>query len=159
LAASLLVASALADAAAAPHYRLYLNALGGGAARAGDYFPHDDFYDAQVREAVTEIARRARPGTRLASETPGLAAFYAQRAGRADLRSVSLSDPAALRELEAGDFLLVARGRRYFSNDALLTKLSQTASPSFTVSLGETRAADVYVVDDRILRVIADVTR
>jgi Dolichyl-phosphate-mannose-protein mannosyltransferase len=159
LAASLLVASALADAAAAPHYRLYLNALGGGASRAGDYFPHDDFYDAQVRDTVTEIARRAPMNARLASETPGLAAFYAQRAGRADLRSVSLSDPAALRELEAGDFLLVARGRRYFSNDALLAKLSQTATPAFTVSLGETRAADVYVVDDTILRIIADVTR
>ena len=159
LVAALLAASALASAATAPHYRLYLNALGGGAGRAGDYFPHDDFYDAQVREAVTEIARRARPGARLASETPGLAAFYAQRAGRADLRSVSLSDPSALRELEAGDFLLVARGRRYFSNDALLANLSRTATPAFTVSLGQTRAADVYVVDDTILRIIADVTR
>jgi hypothetical protein len=159
LAAALLSASALASAAWAPHYRLYTNALGGGAEAAGDYFPHDDFYDAQVRDAMKEIARRAPTGARVASETPGLAAFYAQRAGRADLNCVSLSDPSALRELGAGDFLLVARGRRYFSNDALLTKLSRTASPSFTVSLGETKAAEVYVVDDAILRVIADATR
>jgi hypothetical protein len=159
LAAALLVASALASAASAPHYRLYMNALGGGAEAAGDYFPHDEFYDSQVRDAVGEVARRARPGARVASETPGLAAFYAQRAGRPDLTCVSLSDPSALRELRPGDFLLVARGRRYFSNDALLTKLSQAAAPAFTVSLGRTKAADVYLVDDTILRVIADITR
>ena len=159
LAAALLFASAHASASSAPHYRLYLNALGGGAARAGDYFPHDEFYDSQVRDAVAEVARRARPGARVASETPGLAAFYAERAGRADLRSVSLSDPSALRELKAGDFLVVARGRRYFSNEALLNRLTQTTAPAFTVSLGQTRAADVYVVDDTILRVVADATR
>ena len=159
LAAALLLASALASAASAPHYRLYMNALGGGADAAGDYFPHDEFYDAQVRGALGEVARRARTGARVASETPGLAAFYAQRAGRPDLTCVSLSDPSALRVLEAGDFLVVARGRRYFSNDALITKLSQTAAPAFTVSLGRTKAADVYVVDDVILRVIADATR
>ena len=159
LAAALLLASALASAGSAPHYRLYMNALGGGADAAGDYFPHDEFYDAQARDAVGEISRRARAGARVASETPGLAAFYAQRAGRPDLTCVSLSDLPALRGLEAGDFLVVARGRRYFSNDALITKLSQTAAPAFTVSLGRTKAADVYVVDDVILRVIADATR
>jgi hypothetical protein len=159
LAASLLVASALASAESAPHYRLYMNALGGGPAHAGDYFPHDEFYDAQVRDTVDEIARRARPNARVASETPGLAAFYAQRAGRPDLTFVSLSDPPVLRELQPGDFLIVARGRRYFSNDALLNRLSQTAAPAFSVSLGQTKAADVYVVDDAILRAIADVTR
>ena len=159
LAAAVILASALASAGAAPHYRLYTNALGGGAARAGDYFPHDDFYDAQVRDLVAEVARRARPGARVASETPGLAAFYAQQSGRPDLRCVSLSDPAALRELEAGDFLVVARGRRYLSNDALIARLNQTAAPAFSVALGQTKAADVYVVDDSILRVIADTTR
>ena len=159
LAAALIVASALASAASAPHYRLYQNALGGGAAHAGDYFPHDEFYDAQVRDAVAGVARRARPGVRVASETPGLAAFYAQRAGRPDLRCVSLSDPSALREFEAGDFLVVARGRRYFSNSELLARLAQSSAPAFTVSLGRVKAADVYVVDDTILGIIADVTR
>ena len=108
---------------------------------------------------MAEVARRARPGARVASETPGLAAFYAQQSGRPDLRCVSLSDPAALRELEAGDFLVVARGRRYLSNDALIARLNQTAAPAFSVALGQTKAADVYVVDDSILRVIADTTR
>jgi hypothetical protein len=159
LAAALILASALASAGAAPHYRLYTNALGGGAARAGDYFPHDEFYDAQVRDALAEVARRARPGARVASETPGLAAFYARQAGRPDLNCVPLSDPSVLRELEAGDFLVVARGRRYFSNDALVTRLSQTAAPAFTVALGQTKAADVYVVDDAILGTLASIAR
>lgn len=159
LAASVILASALASAGAAPHYRLYTNALGGGATRAGDYFPHDEFYDAQVRDFVDEIARRARPGARIATETPGLAAFYAQRAGRSDLNCVSLSDPLALRELEAGDFLVVARGRRYFSNDALIKRLGQSSAPAFNVTLGQTKAADVYVIDDTALRLVADTTR
>lgn len=159
LAAVVILASALASAGAAPHYRLYTNALGGGADAAGDYFPHDEFYDAQVRDVMAEVARRARPGARVASETPGLAAFYAQQAGRPDLNCVSLSDPSALRELEAGDFLVIARGRRYFSNGALITRLGQTASPAFSVALGQTKAADIYVVDDTIIGALASIAR
>ncbi|HEY9284536.1 MAG TPA: glycosyltransferase family 39 protein, partial [Pyrinomonadaceae bacterium] len=47
------LASAYASATAAPHYRLYTNALGGGDARAGSYFPHDEFYDASTPEAAS----------------------------------------------------------------------------------------------------------
>ena len=53
--------SLYASASAAPHYRLYTNALGGGSARAGTYFPHDEFYDASMRDiAVGDRAARAR---------------------------------------------------------------------------------------------------
>ena len=159
LAALVLVASAIASAESAPHYRLYVNILGGGPARAGDYFPHDEFYDAAVRDAMTEIARRARADARVASETPGLAAYYARRAGRDDLECVPLSDPASLKKLEAGDFLIAARGRRYFSNDALLNALKQTPAPAFTVSLGRTKAIDVYALDDATLSLINGLTR
>ncbi len=47
-----LACSAYAAAGSLPYYRLYTNALGGGAARAGDYFPHDEFYDAAVRDTA-----------------------------------------------------------------------------------------------------------
>jgi hypothetical protein len=146
---SLLVVAASARAAvsAAPHFRLYTNALGGGHARAGDYFPHDEFYDAAVRDATFEIARRARTGARVASETPTLASFYAQRSGRPDLVCVSLSDHDALAQLSAGDLLIVARGRRYFSNDALITSLRTTSAPAFRVFVGDVPAIDVYVLD------------
>jgi hypothetical protein len=146
-----ILSSALASAASAPHYRLYSNALGGERARAGQYFPHDEFYDASVREAMFEIARRSAAGARVASETPNLAAYYAQQANRPDLIPVSLSDAAALHAMRAGDFIIAARGRRYFSNDALLRSLRQSATPAFVVQLGAVPSIDVYALDEATL--------
>jgi hypothetical protein len=143
----IVAASARASLISAPHFRLYTNSLGGGKARAGDYFPHDEFYDAAVRDTIDEIARRARAGAHVASETPTVASFYAQRAGHPDLVCVSLSDHDALAQLSAGDLLVVARGRRYHSNDALVTSLRATSAPTFRVFVGDVPAIDVYVVD------------
>jgi hypothetical protein len=88
--------SAYATVKAAPHYRLYTNVIGGGRERAGSYFPHDEFYDASMRETLAAVAGLARPGARVASETPELTTHYARLAGRDDLNSVSLSNPSAL---------------------------------------------------------------
>ena len=147
LALSLVLGSVVASASAAPYFRLYTNVLGGGMARAGSFFPHDEFYDASMRDVILEIARRAKPGARVATETPGLAAYYGERAGRSDLVYISLSDPEALKQLSDGDFLVDARGRRYFSNDALISALNQTTRPTFQVALGGVPAATVYLVD------------
>jgi hypothetical protein len=143
-----ILSSAWASTGSAPHYRLYSNLIGGERGRAGDYFPHDEFYDSSVREAMFEIARRAGRGVRVASETPNLAAYYAQQANRPDLLCVSLSDAAALREMLPGDFVIAARGRRYFSNDALIGGLRQSSAPAFSVKLGEVPSIDVYALDE-----------
>ncbi len=156
LASLLILCSAWASLSAAPYYRLYTNALGGGSQRAGDYFPQDEFYDAYMREVMQEVGQRAAPGARVASELPGLAAYYARQAARPDLKCVSLSDPAALKELGAGDFIIVARGRRYFSNDALIASLHRTATPTFLVSLGKTPAVEAYILDQTTLKTVAD---
>jgi hypothetical protein len=138
----------------APHYRLYTNVLGGGAANRGYFFPQDEFYDGSIRDVMIEIARRAPMGARVASETPGLALHYAQRAGRPDLDCVFLSDPKALVELREGDFVIDARGRRFFSNAALLPALEQSSAPAFQVSLGNIPAASVYLLDKKSLEAI-----
>lgn len=139
-----LLAPAYAATSAKPYYRLYTNSLGGGIASAGDYFPHDEFYDASVPACAAEIVRQARPGALVANETPALFSYYAQRAGRSDLVSVSLSDPQARLRLGPGDFIIEARGRHYFSNDSLLKQL-QNDYPSFvTISLGQIPAARLY---------------
>jgi len=143
----LILCSVQSSVSIAPHYRLYLNRLGGGEAHAGDYFPHDEFYDASLREAVGEIAKRAGHAAHVASETPGLAAYYAQQAGRNDLICISLSDASALKELGAGDFIVAERGRRYFSNDALLSALRESSVPAFRFSLGNVPSAEIYVLD------------
>ncbi|MDQ3472254.1 MAG: glycosyltransferase family 39 protein [Acidobacteriota bacterium] len=156
LVAAAVMFSLVASINAAPHFRLYTNVLGGGMERAGYYFPHDEFYDASMRDAISEIAKRAAPGARIASESPVLAAYYAERIKRKDLNCVSLSDPEALSQLQAGDFIIDARGRRYFSNDALLSELRQAVAPTFTLSLGGIRSADVYQVDDKVLKTLKD---
>lgn len=146
--------SAFVSAGAMPHYRLYTNALGGGQGRAGSYFPHDEFYDASMREAARYIAASARPGARVASEAPELFTHYAVLAGRSDLVSLSLSDRKALAELTAGDHIIVARGRRYFSNDALLTKLDATIQPVAGTSLGGVPSTRIYLLDENARRAI-----
>ncbi|HYP00817.1 MAG TPA: glycosyltransferase family 39 protein [Pyrinomonadaceae bacterium] len=154
-----IAASAYASAGAMPHYRLYTNALGGGQARAGTYFPHDEFYDASVRDAARHIAALARPGARVASEAPELLTHYAAHAGRTDLASVSLSDRAALQNLTVGDFVVVARGRRYFSNDALIAKLGANTTPAVTLSLAGVESVRIYRLDENALRALSEIVK
>ncbi len=142
-----LILSLVASLRAAPYYRLYNNLPGGGRAHAGEFFPHDDFYDASMRDAAFEIARRAAPNARVASESPRLLLHYAALAGRTDLRAVSLSDPAARSEMEAGDYVIAARGRRYFSNDAILRRLQATSAPVVELSLGDIPSAKIFQLD------------
>jgi len=140
-------ASVISSLQAAPHFRLFTNSIGGGTARAGYYFPHDEFYDASMRDVIAEIATSARSGSRVVSESPSLAAYYAERAGRPDLRCLSMSDPETLQQLEPGDFVIVARGRRYFSNDAIVSALRDHAAPVAELKLGIVPSAKIYEVD------------
>ena len=149
-----LLVSALASANALPHYRLYTNALGTSLAEVGSYFPHDEFYDSSIRDAAAEIARRAKPGARVASETPGLFEHYARIAGRSDLKGVSLSDKEAMKEFGTGDVILLARGRRYLSNDALVTRLEKQAVPAATLYLGEAPSVQIIVLDEASLNAV-----
>src|SRR6185369_11150881 len=54
LAVIVIVASVINSVQAAPHFRLFTNSIGGGTEWAGYYFPHDEFYDASMRDVVSE---------------------------------------------------------------------------------------------------------
>ena len=123
-------------------------------ARAGYYFPHDEFYDASMRDIIAEVARRAGPSARVASESPLLASYYAERVKRPDLLCVSLSDPEALKQMAVGDFVIIARGRRYFSNDALVSALTSSSTPDFHLSLGEVPSVEVFVLNSTTLEMV-----
>lgn len=144
---------------ATPHFRLYTNAFGGGPAKQGYYFPHDEFYDASMRDAIFEIAKRAKPGARVASESTSLATYYSQRANRPDLVPVLLSDPTALKQLGEGDFIIDAPGRRYFSNELITSALKQSSTPAFRLTLGPTPSARIYKLDQRSLEAVAEAAR
>lgn len=101
--------------ASRPHYALYTNAL--GANRAGYFFPHDEFYDDGLREALQFVADHAPPGATVVHETPGVARYYLEQRGRADLRSRVLSDPAfRLEDAPRPSYFILQRGRTYFEN-------------------------------------------
>jgi hypothetical protein len=149
-----IVASVVNSVQAAPHFRLFTNSIGGGTEWAGYYFPHDEFYDASMRDVVGEIAQRARPGARVVSESPSLATYYAQRANRPDLICLSLSDREALEQLTPGDFIIIARGRRYFSNDMLTTTVEKYTVPSAEFRLGTIPSANLYQLNDSTLSIV-----
>jgi dolichyl-phosphate-mannose-protein mannosyltransferase len=144
LAVIVIAGSVINSVNAAPHFRLFTNSIGGGTNWAGYYFPHDEFYDASMRDVIAEIATRARTGARVASESPSLATYYAERAKRTDLVCVSLSDPDAVKQLTVGDYVIVARGRRYFSNDAIISTLGDHSTPVTELKLGVVPSAKIY---------------
>ena len=131
----------------APHFRLFTNLIGGGPAAAGAYFPHDEFYDATTREAVSEIAASARPGALVACETPAVFEYYAAKAGRSDLQFVSLSDKTKVLMLNEGDLVVSARGRRYFSNTPYLELLERSNLSPIDVHIEMVSSAKVYKLD------------
>ncbi len=126
----------------APHYRLFTNSIGTYFAPAGWYFPHDEIYDAGTRNAIAEIVLRAGNGAVVASETPTIVEYYAQRAGRPDLGTVLLSEADGLRE---GDFVVETTGRHYFSNKRILDALRPY--PATEIKMGNAVAATVYKLD------------
>src|SRR5215208_5783719 len=156
LAVLVITASVVNSIQAAPHFRLFINSLGGGTTWAGYYFPHDEFYDACMRDVMTEIMSRARPGARVVSESPSLASYYAERESRPDLVCVSLSDPEALKQLDIGDFVIIARGRRYFSNDAIVSALRDNAVPVAVLKLGVVPSVKIYQLDQLSLSLLAE---
>jgi len=154
LAVIVITGAVISSVQAAPHFRLFTSSLGGGTNWAGYYFPHDDFYDASMHDSITEIARRARPGARIASESPSLASHYAALEQRPDLVCISLSDPEALKQLAVGDFVIIARGRRYFSNDAIISTLRDHAAPVAEIKLGPVPSVKVYEPNQQVIALI-----
>ena len=159
LAVIVITGAVVSSIQAAPHFRLFTNIIGGGMEWAGYYFPHDEFYDASMRDAIGEIARRAPPGARVASESPSLASYYAERSQRTDLVCVSLSDAEAVKQLRPGDFIIVARGRRYFSNDALIHALRTHSTPIIELKLSQVPSAKIYQLDANSLAVLSSASR
>ncbi len=122
-AAVLLVPEAWAAVQHAPHYRLYVNALGGGDEKVGYYFPHCDFYDAGVREAVAAIAARAEPGAEVASDVEWPVRYYVSELGRGDIVTSQLRRERACLQHRIC-YVVVQSGRRYFHNEAALDALA-----------------------------------
>jgi hypothetical protein len=127
----------------APLYSLYLNPLAQG--RVAYFFPHDEIYDAGLRETIEQICETAPIGATVGGESPSVFHYYFHKFGRKDLQYFSLSDPQAKNRGLDGAYLIVQDGRRYFENISLINALKNAAQVLTTVKLGGATAATVYM--------------
>jgi hypothetical protein len=51
--------------------------------------------------------------------------------------------------LNEGDFVVDARGRRYFSNEIVLTRLREMSALAFQVSIASVHSASAYKLDQK----------
>ena len=129
-----------------PHYALYTNALAAG--KAGYFFPHDEFYDDGLREAIRFVCDEAPSGATMAHETPAVAGYYLARFGRADLKSQAISSPEFdARSANGPVYVIVQRGRTYFENREELDYVRANFRRVHEVTINGASAVEVFVND------------
>jgi 4-amino-4-deoxy-L-arabinose transferase-like glycosyltransferase len=129
--------------AANPHYAAYTNLLGGG--RAGYYFPHDEFYDDGLREAIEFVCRDAPQGATIAGETPAVFRYYLEQYNRTDLQSRVLSDPRFdLTTVHKPAYIIIQNGRTYFENREKMKEVRERYSKVLDIKVKGESAAEVY---------------
>ncbi|MBI4455103.1 MAG: glycosyltransferase family 39 protein [Acidobacteria bacterium] len=132
----------------APFYSLYLNPIGWG--RAGYFFPHDEIYDAGLRETIQEICDQAPPGGSAGGESPSVFKYYFEKFGRRDLCYFNLSEVLTT-DIPTSAYLVVQDGRKYFENISLIDVLETNFEAVRTVAIGDAVAAKVYQVKNLAL--------
>lgn len=129
---------------AGPHYALYTNAL--GANRVGYFFPHDEFYDDGLREAIKLVCDNAPQRAIIAHETPGVTRYYLERFGRTDLNSKAISAPDFdVADASSPAYFIVQRGRTYFENQDKLAFIRANFKKINEVQVNGLTAAEVFV--------------
>ena len=130
--------------AAGPHYALYTNAL--GANKVGYFFPHDEFYDDGLREAIRFVSETAPPGALIAHETPGVTSYYLEKFARTDLASQAISAPDfEVMKLSGPAYFIIQRGRTYFENREKLAFVQANFKKVYEISVNGLTAAEVFV--------------
>lgn len=137
------VSQVLATATAAPHFGLSQNLIGDVAARGQLLFPHDELYDAGVREAVTVVAASARPNAVVLSEAPAVVRTYLDRVARHDMESRAMSH-GPLPQPTDDVWTLVQDGRVYFENETLIRSLRQRRAPAAEIRIRGFRAVQIF---------------
>jgi hypothetical protein len=127
-----------------PHYALYTNALAPG--KAGYFFPHDEFYDDGLREAIRFVCEAAPNGATVAHETPAVAGYYLASFGRQDLKSQAISSPDFdVRSVTGPVYVIVQRGRTYFENREELEYARANFQRIHEVKINGATAVEVFV--------------
>ena len=126
-----------------PHYALYTNFLAKG--RAGYYFPHDEFYDDGLREAIKFVCYNAPHGATITHETPAVTRYYLEQFARTDLNSHAMSAPEFNpQQLSGPAFFIIQRGRIYFENRDKISFVQANFGKVHEVRINETTAAEIF---------------
>jgi len=142
LALLLVVWPAWAAYASAPHYALYTNLL--GRRYTAYFFPHDEFYDDGLKEAIKFICDRAPREATIVSEAPGVVLYYTEKFGRADLQARSLSDPNVSPGQPGDPFFILQKGRTYFENQEEMKQVRAQFPLVYASCIRGHTAAEVY---------------
>lgn len=129
---------------AGPHYALYTNAI--GARYVGYFFPHDEFYDDGLREAIKFVCETAPHGAIIAHETPAATRYYLEKFGRTDLisKTISSADFDAA-NISGPAYIIVQRGRTYFENRDKIALVRINFKKVHEVKVNGIAAAEVFV--------------
>ena len=130
--------------ASAPHYALYTNALGSG--YAAYFFPHDEFYDDGLNDAIRFVSERAPRDATIVTETPGVVRYYTEKFGRTDLQSRVLSDPKYTVPETGAAYVILQRGRTYFENQNEMKEVRDRFTLVYSGCIEGHTAAEVYAV-------------
>jgi hypothetical protein len=134
-----------------PHYGMFLNEIGSGFTRPGSTFPHCEYYDAGVREAMRYLCRVAPQGATVGSEVVELCHFYSTHFGRKDLQFVRLSqiyaEAVSHRPKLDINYYLVQDGGKYFENVRQFEYLQAFRKPIFDYRIQGGTAVAVYAGD------------
>jgi len=129
--------------ASGPHYALYTNAL--AASKVGYFFPHDEFYDDGLREAIKFVCDSAPPGAVIAHETPAVTRYYLEQFQRNDLNSKAISAPEfEVVNISGPAYFILQRGRTYFENRDKLAFIRANFKKVHEVSVNGLTAAEVF---------------
>ncbi len=130
--------------ASAPHYAMYTNVLGSGS--AAYFFPHDEFYDDGLNDAIRFVCERAPRNAMIVTETPGVVRYYTEKLGRTDLQSRVLSDPKFSVSETGSTFVILQRGRTYFENQNKMKEVRDRFTLVYSGCIEGHTAAEVYAV-------------
>lgn len=138
----------------APHYALYTNALGKN--HVGYFFPHDEFYDDGLREAIKYVCDKAPKAATIAHETPAVTRYYLRRFGREDLNSKAISSPDFdVTTISGPAYIIVQKGRTYFENRDKISFVKSHMTKVYEVQVDGLTAAEIFVTGAPVATAVA----
>ncbi len=128
--------------ASAPHYALYTNII--GHRYTAYFFPHDEFYDDGLDNAIRFVCAQASANATIVSETPGVVHYYLEKLGRTDLHETVLSDANFVLPDSGQVFIILQRGRTYFENQEKMKQVRERFPMVYASCVRGHTAAAVY---------------